>query len=97
VDTELLKDDFRVLLQIYDTTVVKKGWMTYYELWWTLDGRINEHKINKALDRLSDMGILDSKYEKIGNKWASIFFITDEGMKFTEDMYNKCIVSDCNV
>ena len=40
-------------------------------------------EVSKALDRLSDLGMVKSHYEKMGQKWSCCYFIEDEAKILT--------------
>lgn len=86
---ELLKDDFRVMLQVFDTSNKNKGHMTLSKLFKIFDGRIDREVVSQSIDRLFDEGILSAKYEKMNNKWVRIYFIAGEAEGFVESVYQK--------
>lgn len=88
---KIIEDDFRVMLQIYNTSNKKKEPMTLYKLLKVLDGRIDKNRISQALDRLFDEGILSAKFSKVNNKWARIYYITGEAESFVENIYQKVV------
>lgn len=88
---EMLKEDFGVGLQIFETTVVENEFMTYPKLVRTLDGRISKKEISPSLDRLFDMGIIDIKFEHINDEWTNVIYATEHGRMFLKAVYDECV------
>jgi DNA-binding PadR family transcriptional regulator len=91
IKRNLLDEDFRVILQIFETSNIIKEHITLSKLLDIFDGRISENRISEALDRLFDDGILSAEYKKIGNKWARVYYITGEAESFAEDIYAEVV------
>jgi len=88
---DLLNNDLRVILQIFEVSNKNKEQMNLSKLLDYFEGRIDEIVISQSLDRLFDDGILSAEYRKIGKKWSRVFFITGEAESFVEDIYNKTV------
>jgi Ca2+-binding EF-hand superfamily protein len=52
------KEDLEVALQIFDHTNIKNQPIDYRNLVRILDGRIEKKRINQAIDRLTDSGVI---------------------------------------
>lgn len=87
----MLKQDFEVGLQIFETTVVKNELLTYPKLVRTLDGRITQKEISPSLDRLYDMGIIEDSFEHVDDEWMKIFHATEHGELFLKAIYDECV------
>lgn len=91
---DLLQNAIRVLLEIYDVSVIQKEPMTYGRIYDDFDGRMKKQEFDKSLDSLCDCGILKCKYINVGNKYSFVYYITSEAMDYTKEIYEKIIIPD---
>jgi len=89
VRQNILEEDFRVMLQIFEISNKRKEKMTLSRLIKIFDGRIGRERVSQALDRLFDEGILSAKFQKTNGKWARVYYIRGEAESFVEGIYQK--------
>lgn len=97
---DLLQRDFRVLLEIYNVSIIQNEPMTYGRLYDDWEGRMEKQEFDESLDRLSDCGIIKYKYIKVKSmwhnrdKWYYVYYIADEAIDFAKEIYERVVIPE---
>ncbi|MFZ3077685.1 MAG: hypothetical protein WA139_04475 [Candidatus Aenigmatarchaeota archaeon] len=86
---ELKEAVMKVGLELYDQTEVMKQEPSYRKLVAALDGRMKKPVVDKALDILSDITLVEEPC--CGNKFQ--YSLSKEGRDFFKTIYNKVILT----
>ncbi len=84
---EMLSNDLKVALEIYKHDKIKRDKIYLNKLVKNLKKEMSRTTVHKAIDRLFDLGIVSAKWEKKGNKWVRVFYISGEAEEFLKDLY----------
>ncbi|MDY9925092.1 hypothetical protein [Methanosarcina sp.] len=83
---KILSQEEKVALEILDYN--KKSKPIYFsKLTEVLEGDISRSTINKIIDKLFDLGMIDGKWETHNGKWVRTLYIKGEYKKFFEALY----------
>ncbi len=73
-----------VAYEIYHRSEIEKKSSSFSELEKTIDSVT----LNQALDILTDLGIIYTKWEEQNNKWNQVYRICKESIEFIAGIYN---------
>lgn len=83
-----LSDDFLVCVAIHEHHIKnEKVW--FGKLAEEMDGVLNRVAVSRALDRLSDRGMIEGRWDEIDRgRWAFTFNIDEDFEGFVESLYD---------
>jgi len=85
--------EVKILAKIYEYNQVKKEFVWFKKLKSSLSDELKNREVSKALDSLYKRGLLDERWENIGQGWARCFFVSWEAeslaRSFFENIQNK--------
>ncbi len=87
--TEILGKDMIVALHVWEAAEKHGELMYFSKLVKVLEGKISRVRINKALDRLFDQGILTGEWEKNEQKWIRSIKPANEARNFLKTIYEE--------
>ena len=83
-----LSADFKVLALIYKAQLDGKK-LYFNKIKRALDTIVSPVTISKSLDRLFDLGLLNAKWDKIGDgRWGRVYDVTGEGSGLAKKIYD---------
>ena len=71
---------------IYRINDIEKKPIWFTELVKRLDGILSKSEISKSLDKLEDLGLIETGYNKVGNRWTNTICVSDEAKTFAKEM-----------
>lgn len=83
---KILSQEEKVALEILDNN--KKSKPIYFsKLTEVFEGDISRSTINKIIDKLFDLGMIDGKWDTHNGKWVRTLYIKGEYKKYFEALY----------
>ena len=79
--------DLLVMAKIYEYNFVRCKPIWHSRLWRCMKGKMTQGAMSRAVERNYDLGIIDSDWGKVDEKWARIFSISSEAKDFAKNIY----------
>jgi hypothetical protein len=95
MDTMTSENMHKIVLEIYETTVIKKEAIWYGKLLDIFDGRVDEKEISKTMDWLNDTCMIEEKYTTIeDNMWVKSITIDQDYLPCIAQIYNSTVKNE---
>lgn len=79
--------EFRILLKIYEDTVINKEETHFMKIVKSFKKEFTKQQIAKELNKSYNLGTVKSDQKKFGDKWARSLYISSESMDWISKMY----------
>jgi len=81
------------LAKIYEYNYVRYKPIWYGRLWRCVKGKMKQGAMDRALLKMADLGMIDSEWGKVDNKWTRKFTVSSECKDFAKKVYRR--IKEC--
>ena len=82
-----LKNDLRIIIEIYKSTEIDNEPIWLSKIVDNLSNYTNKSEVSMILDKLYGMDIIEMRYENVDGKMTNCYFIDEDALDFASEVY----------